>query len=439
MLASVPAVPAWVLVVATIALMSPLTLISLEIAHYFEEQLSPDAWSKAMASGQRAFDKGDYPSAESHLLLALKSAKESTSAHAQARVIRALSVLHDLYAGELKYDDMRACRQKLNELKGSVQALDEGVVEQLKQDLDAALADTASKHDSEFWCKLLGRAKDVAQQFAACGKPEEGDEILQKALSVVQNALGPKDEAVGIAFHNLGTFYDLQHDAMRAQPYFAQSTELLSKAATVPEGVLARALLEQADFYRELQDVKACQKAARRAFALYEKTEPDGKNVADLHYMLGYLYTTNKMDLKAERELTEAASMYKTPKAASSLGVANCEMLKGLRAEQLGDVRQAFPHYKTALSIMESSEEDTDKSILAALRALSRLYARQGEYSRAEPLLRRAIAIQERTARTNPSDLAKDFDSLARLYEGMNQPDQARAIREEARLRLGSL
>jgi CHAT domain-containing protein len=82
----------------------------------------------------------------------------------------------------------------------------------------------------------------------------------------------------------------------------------------------------------------------------------------------------------------------------------------------LGRYAEAEPLLKRALAIREKSLAATDPQVATALSNLAELYRAQGRYAEAEPLWERALHIDEKALAPDDRHIATDLNNLALLY-----------------------
>ena len=110
----------------------------------------------------------------------------------------------------------------------------------------------------------------------------------------------------------------------------------------------------------------------------------------------------------------------------------------GIKAHQQGQHAEAQKQFAAALKEAEKFEEQ-DPRLATSLNNLATLYQAQGKYAEAEPLHRRALAIQEKALGPEHPDVANTLNSLAGLYDAQGKYTEAEpllqrslAIREKA-------
>ncbi|MEJ2704458.1 MAG: tetratricopeptide repeat protein, partial [Sedimentisphaerales bacterium] len=80
-----------------------------------------------------------------------------------------------------------------------------------------------------------------------------------------------------------------------------------------------------------------------------------------------------------------------------------------------GECRRAEDAFQRVLQVLEGAENAHSDRIAAALNDLAKVYINQGEYSKARPLCRRALAVLESVYDPHHPSLADVHETLARL------------------------
>ena len=101
----------------------------------------------------------------------------------------------------------------------------------------------------------------------------------------------------------------------------------------------------------------------------------------------------------------------------------------GVSAFQAGRYPEARLHFRTAAERAETSWGPNDARLVESLRNLATLHLREGRYDRAEPVLRRALAIGEETLGGEHADLLQPLNDLAgALYRLDTRLDEAEML-----------
>src|SRR5712691_2805967 len=90
-------------------------------------------------------------------------------------------------------------------------------------------------------------------------------------------------------------------------------------------------------------------------------------------------------------------------------------MAAGVRAYQQGRLAEAERSFQAGLKEAEGFGPQ-DPRLATSLNNLGELYRAKGQYAKAEPLLRRALAIREKALGPEHPDVATSLNNLALLY-----------------------
>ncbi|MBC7880654.1 MAG: tetratricopeptide repeat protein [Anaerolineae bacterium] len=112
---------------------------------------------------------------------------------------------------------------------------------------------------------------------------------------------------------------------------------------------------------------------------------------------------------------------------------------QGLKLREMGQYEKAQPLAKQALAIKEKALGSEHPEVAKSLNNLAVLYWLQGNFAEAEPLHKRALAIREKALGSEHPDVAKSLNNLATLYSERGNYAEAEplyrralAIREKA-------
>jgi tetratricopeptide (TPR) repeat protein len=99
----------------------------------------------------------------------------------------------------------------------------------------------------------------------------------------------------------------------------------------------------------------------------------------------------------------------------------------GSVAYQRGDYAEAEKQWGAALKAAEGFGSE-DPRLATSLNNLALLYEAQGKYVEAEPLYKRALAIDEKTLVPEHPDLAASLNNLAALYHAQGRYTEAEPL-----------
>ena len=100
--------------------------------------------------------------------------------------------------------------------------------------------------------------------------------------------------------------------------------------------------------------------------------------------------------------------------------------------EAQGKYVEAEPLYKRALAIDEKAVGPEHPEVATILDNLASLYDAQGRYAEAEPLHKRALAIAEKALGSEHPDTATSLNNLALLYQDQGKYAEAEPLHERA-------
>ena len=105
------------------------------------------------------------------------------------------------------------------------------------------------------------------------------------------------------------------------------------------------------------------------------------------------------------------------------------------KAEQLlaqGKYAEAEPLFRRALAIEEAALGTNHPDVGTTLNNLALLLQEQGKYAEAEPLFRRALAIKEAALGPDHPDVAQVAENLAAVLRHLGREDEAQRLEEPA-------
>jgi len=104
----------------------------------------------------------------------------------------------------------------------------------------------------------------------------------------------------------------------------------------------------------------------------------------------------------------------------------------GIYLRERAQYKQAEPLLTRALTIQENIDGPKHPDVAITLNNLALLYQEQGQYEQAEPLIRRALAIQEEVLGPEHPDTASSLNNLARLYQAQGKYAEAEPLLKRA-------
>jgi serine/threonine protein kinase/Flp pilus assembly protein TadD len=281
---------------------------------------------------------------------------------------------------------------------------------------------------------------NLAVLYGNQGKYDQAEPLYKRALAVREKALGPDHPDVAASLNNLATLYTTQGRYAEAEPLLKRSLAVREKALGPDHPSVAESLHNLAAIYDKQGRYAEAEPLFKRSLAIHEKAlGPDHPNVAaSLHY-LATLYTTQGRYAEAEPLLKRSLAIREKvlgpdhPDVAASL-----DSLALLYTTQ-GRYAEAEPLYKRSLAIWEKALGPDHPNVAMSLNNLALLYDNQGRYAEAEPLLKRSLAVREKALGPDHPDVAMSLNNLALLYDKQGRYAEAEpllkrslAVREKA-------
>jgi tetratricopeptide (TPR) repeat protein len=191
------------------------------------------------------------------------------------------------------------------------------------------------------------------------GHPDEAVEMYRQVVDLREKLLGPQHKEVGAALNNLGVALRLAGKPAEADPVFRKALTIAEASgdrrllATVLGG-LGATLVDREEYDR-------AEPVLRRSLALFDAT-------------------AGPESLESAEALNNLAMLYR----------------------HRGDVARAQDQLERALPSMEKHLGSLDPSLAIALNSMFVILAEQQQWDRAEPFLRRALAIGQEVFPESP-------------------------------------
>jgi len=282
------------------------------------------------------------------------------------------------------------------------------------------------------WLRL-----NLADKLEPAGKLERAMAECQQALALAERHHGREHLLVGRALRSLADVYVKQGKYAQAEPLYLRSISIYEKNA--PDGNVLPSVLNQLGLlYNEQRRDKEALAAYERALILHEAVDgPDhsrtvtvrhnialmhahsGRHdeairllklvlaarerthgtdhieVADALATLGYVYGEAGDEKSAEPYLRRALAMRESQLGKHHPSVATSVTNLGVTLQVLGDTVGAIEAYRRGLEIRELVLGRNHIDVANSLKVIGGFYKKQKMWDEAEPLLRRALAIEK--------------------------------------------
>jgi tetratricopeptide (TPR) repeat protein len=280
--------------------------------------------------------------------------------------------------------------------------------------------------------------------------------LVQKALAIREQALGPEHPEVAQSLTRLATIYYTQRRYTEAEPLFLRALAIQGKWLT-PERLSSMLALNQLvtayrarDFILSLTQLAILYEAQGRyaeaeplflqVLTITEKMlGPEHPNVASSLNQLAELYRVQGRYAEAELLFLRALAIGEQARGPEQLYVISNSNRQAFAIGEQARGPEQSPVIVNFTQLPTTVYRVRDFILIHSGNGLAELYCVQGRYAEAEPLLLRAIAIREQALGPEHPEVAPSLSNLAMLYDTQGRYTEAEplllralAIREQA-------
>ncbi|MBK9266132.1 MAG: tetratricopeptide repeat protein [Polyangiaceae bacterium] len=326
-----------------------------------------------------------------------------------------------------------------------------------------------SSSDIERGCALFARA----QELRDAGNPIQARALCKRALSLLENALGPRHpDVANVLLEIAGTFEDCGESAMAIEPC-ERAAAILARVRCGIEGELLKfaSLSLLGRLYVAAGRYREAKKSCTRALHVAEQKLGHAER-CDAHNGLGVVHRhLGKLDI-AEAHYRQSLALLGRPRPPQAMAtlyhnLAGLEHARGQHArgivlarrglrlrekalgpahvsvaadkaalaslyEGKGDLAAAATLYHEAIAIFRKAYGPKHFEVGFNLGNLAAILHEQGRLSEASKMYRRALAIQEEAAGASHPFLALLLENFASLRLAKNRPVEAAALQDRA-------
>jgi len=279
---------------------------------------------------------------------------------------------------------------------------------------------------------LLHRAGVYLQERAQYGPAEA---LLQHALSMREQTLGPEHPDTSITLDHLAGLYRTQGLYEQAEPLYQRALAIREQTLGPEHPDTSVTLNNLAVLYRNQGQYSKAEPLYQRALAISELTlgpnHPETaatlNNLAGLYWYQGQYEKAEPLYQRA-RDICEQTLGLDHPQTAAALN--NLAELYWAR----GQYEKAEPLYQRARDICEQTLGPDHPHTAVTLFNLARVAQVQKRYESAEELFLRALAIDEQTFGQDHLEVVEDLETYATLLRRMNREDEAALLETRAKV-----
>jgi MYXO-CTERM domain-containing protein len=279
------------------------------------------------------------------------------------------------------------------------------------------------------WERLLAESHQLYEE----GRYGEAILLGERAVLLVEKALGPHHRALSTSLNNLAEIYREQGQYEKAEPLHRRALGILENALGPHDPDVAVSLINLAEVHKKQGRFGEAEPLLQRVVDIFEKTMGSHHpNVAMSLSMLAEVYRAQGRFGEAEPLLQRELGILEKELGAHHPYVArSLEDLAALYLEQ-GRHEKAEPLYVRALDILEQALGPHHWDVATSLSNLAELYREQGRYEKAEPLHRRALGILEKALGPHHQDVAMSLSRLAAVYQAQGRYGEAEPLFQRA-------
>jgi len=258
---------------------------------------------------------------------------------------------------------------------------------------------------------------NLAELHRIQGNYAKAEELYLRALALWVPALGSHPYVAAL--------YNNRAALLRTQGQYRMAEQLYQRSLTIYEKTLGPLHPMVAKTFNNLADIDVVQGQFGKAETLYQQSlaisekvfGPEHQDVATALSNLGLFYVAQGQYSKAEPLLRRSLAIREKALGPNHSDVAVSLVNLALIYSQQGNHESAESLNKRALTILESSLGANHPEFATALNNLAEAYATQGKIVDAGRLHWRAISIREKALGPEHPDVALSYGNLAVLYE----------------------
>lgn len=373
--------------------------------------LRPDDDAILVGLGLTLIKIGNYKEAETLYHRAL-DIREKRLGAAHPEVARTLNALGELYYEQGRYVEAEALYRRSLSIMEKTSPPDHAVLTTTLNGLGA----------------LFAQKEEYVQAI----------EMYQRALAI-ENTSSSESPNVAYIYNNLGNLYHSMGNISAAQDLYERALMILEKALGPSHPEVALLLDNLGVLYSEKGDYRNSEILFKRALEVKESTpRPNDLDIAYSLNNIAVLYLKKGDYAKAEPYLLRSLAIREKVASSNDPDVAYSLGNLGDLYYMKGDYSKAEPLYQRAFKMIEVTLGSEHPSVLIFMRRLAKLYIARGDYKSAETLYERALKIEENILGLDRATLAITLNEYAELLFKMNRANEATKLIERAKLALNN-
>jgi serine/threonine protein kinase/tetratricopeptide (TPR) repeat protein len=278
--------------------------------------------------------------------------------------------------------------------------------------------------------ETLKAAWEMASLYHSQGRYSDAETLARRTLEAQRRVLGSEHPDTIASMHNLASILWSTHRLQEALPLNEEAVELRRRTLGEDHPNTLESMYNLATTYEQLNDYDRAEPIYLRAIELSRRVLGDQHPyTTERMGRLATMYLAQERFDKAEELLKQRLTiMAKAPEPNPQGLIAAHRQLAGIYRDVLGNPTEADAYFRKMIEVSESAFGKEDPRIIPGLSVLAGLWAMQGRFEKADPVLRRILAIREKTLPPNPLEVARARLSLATNCSAQGQLEIAKSL-----------
>jgi tetratricopeptide (TPR) repeat protein len=268
---------------------------------------------------------------------------------------------------------------------------------------------------------------NLAITRAALARWDEAESLHRSAIAIIERVAGPRHRALVVGLSFLGMLYVAQGRIDEAEPLLTRALRLGGEVLSPNGAELAPSLNGIAAVRRLRGDYDGARAAATRALRIVESAYgPEDVRAAAILFELGTFEFETARLASATAYLNRALDIVRKRRAPDHPDALNILI-------QLGDIaviKHRYAEAEAAFSeVARAAQRPEQAGVLGvALHHLAVLYGARKQHDRAEPLLRRSLAVTVDASGSRNAEWASCAFDLARTLLALGRTAEAESL-----------
>lgn len=237
----------------------------------------------------------------------------------------------------------------------------------------------------------------IAALYKSQGKFEESLALYKNVLATVEKQSGPDSPQAAIVHANLGLLYQRMGKAKEAETEGQTAIKLFQEKLGDNSNEAAQAKFDLGTLYMQMHNSKKAIPLLESALETFNKSQTAELACATCADQLGTAYFAEGRYTEAEELARKALALYQKLLGPKNMEVAVTLSNLGYRLAKQGKNKDAIESFTKSISIQESAGGPFSPELLANLHGLAEVYVSQTDFDKTESVLRRDLAVREKS------------------------------------------